>query len=289
MDPAVKHASGLPRLTISNARHIVVSLLIAIGLAGATTAGVAPTTTANDVDELESPAAARESDLKAVADGNGWTVAQARAQIEVWQEVARINRQVAAERRDIYIGAALSDEPGGTPSLYIKGLAPKWVRDLVADTKVHIKIVDKQPYSFDELEQRKMKVHGALVDMGYKEVATGINITGAGRVGPVVLKTPGLPADRASILEGVPADLRSSVDVRVTDTSYGDGDHATGGMKTWSTYDPPAFCTSGFSVEHESTGAKSVVSAGHCGVPGHPNQHVNRIEAGVAHVMTSSS
>jgi hypothetical protein len=183
--------------------------------------------------EVQSPAAARESDLRAVAEGNGWTVAQARAQDAAWREVARINRRVSAERRDIYVGAALSEAPGDAPTLYIKGPAPGFVRDLVADARVPIRIVDEQPYSFDELERRKMRVHDALVEMGYEEVSTGFDITDAGRIDSAVLGTRGLPSDRASVLERIPADLRPSVDVTVVDKSYGNGDNAIGGARIW--------------------------------------------------------
>jgi streptogrisin C len=258
--------------------RISASVLTVALMSSVATAALPAIALGNDDEVVQSPDEARESDLRAVAEGNGWTVAQARTQDEAWREVARINRQVSAEQRDIYIGAALSETPGGAPSLYIKGPAPKWVRDLVDAAAVPIKIVDDQPYSFDELEQRKDKVHQALVDMGYEAVATGVNITGAGEIRPVVLKTPGLPTNLASILEGIPERLRSSVDVRVTDKWYGSGDDAIGGAYIWNTANGN-FCTSGYAVQHRGTGQKGVVSAGHC-------EGMNRIQPSDPHVLT---
>ncbi|MFV2063512.1 MAG: hypothetical protein ACC726_08355, partial [Chloroflexota bacterium] len=119
------------------------------------------------------------------------------------------------QRPDIYIGGALSEEPGGPPSLYIKGPAPQFVLDLVAAADVRIIIVDEQPYSFEELVVRSGRVHQALVDAGYLRVATGTNITGGGIIPASVLQGPGLPTEPAEVLAFVPEELRSDVDLQL--------------------------------------------------------------------------
>lgn len=139
-----------------------------------------------------------------------------RAQRQADRAVGRINGELAEERPGIYVGGAVSAVPGGAPSLYVKGPAPQVVLDLVREAGVSINIVDDQPYSFDELEERRGRVHEALVDAGYLNVATGANITGGGVIPTSVLQVAGLPADPAEILAFVPEDLRADVELHVT-------------------------------------------------------------------------
>jgi hypothetical protein len=157
----------------------------------------------------------RRSEVRDIAQVRGWSLGEAQAYVEASDEVERIASEVSHERPDIFVGSALSATPGEPPSLYVKGPAPGSVRSLVASASMPITIVDEQPYSFGELEQRSLRVHEALMRMGFEQVATGTDLNGAGRIPVEVLSTPGLSADRAAILAGLPAELRSSVDLRV--------------------------------------------------------------------------
>jgi hypothetical protein len=176
--------------------------------------------------QLQTPAEARATDLRAVAEGNGWTLAETRTHFRATRELRRVSRQVREEQRDIWIGGALSETPEGAPSLFIKGPAPEWVREIVADAAVPIVIVDEQPYSFDELELRKDRVSQALVAMGLPSAGAGVSISGGGRTPASVLWAPGLPTDATAILESLPEDLRSSVDLTILGLPPGHGDEA---------------------------------------------------------------
>ncbi len=156
------------------------------------------------------------SDLRAGAKADGWTVEEAKLQQKASRAVGRVSTAIYRQQGDIWIGSALSRDPGGAPSLYIKGPAPQFVRDLVAEADYLIAIVDEQPYSFDELEERSTRVHQALVEAGYPNVSTGTNITGGGVIPSWLLQVGDLPAERAEILEFVPEDLRADVDLHVT-------------------------------------------------------------------------
>jgi hypothetical protein len=156
------------------------------------------------------------SDLRAGAKADGWTVEEAKLQQKASRAVGRVSTAVYRQQRDIWIGSTLSRDPGGAPSLYIKGPAPRFVRDLVVEADYLIAIVDEQPYSFDELEERSMRVHQALVEAGYQNVSTGTNISGGGVIPSWLLQVGDLPADKAEILEFVPEDLRADVDLHVT-------------------------------------------------------------------------
>ncbi len=175
-----------------------------------------PATAKPPVETWTSEGIKATSDLKAIAEANGWTIDQAKADERASQAVAGISGAVFEEQPDIYIGGALSEEPGGAPSLYIKGPAPQWVLDLVATAGGPIIVVDEQPYSFDELDARKDRVHQALVDAGYPNVATGVNITGGGVIPVSLLSVAGLPSDPEAILAFVPEELRADVQLDVT-------------------------------------------------------------------------
>lgn len=176
------------------------------------------------------------------------------------------------------MGSALAKDPEGRPILYIKGPATRFVRDLIEDEDVPIRIVDEQPYSFDELEQRKMRVHNALLEMGFEQVSTGVDIEGGGVIRAGVLRTPGAAWDEEEILGRLPEDLRSSVELIINDSPIHEEDHAFGGQKTTYTGDN-TFCTSGWTVyDITETGPRyGVTDAGHCSIK-------NRISAANHHM-----
>ncbi len=241
---------------------VATAALLAIVAVGTVPGGVSP---GHDDEEIQSPAQAFESDLKATAEAKGWTIAQTRAHFQSNDAVDRIARRVHQERPDIFIGSIMATDPKGAPSLYIKGPAPKWVRDLAADAAATVRIVDEQPYSRDQLHERAEKVLAALLDMGFEQATTAYDLAAGGMIEADVLRTPGVTDVRSKILEGIPQSLRSSVDLRVGDNRFDDGDHARGGTKIYRSGHPGHYCTSGYSVEHLTNGKKGVVSAGHCG------------------------
>ncbi len=175
-----------------------------------------PATTEPSLGTWTSEGIKATSDLQAIAEANGWTIDQAKAQQAANRAIDDISGTVFEEQPDIYIGGALAEEPGGAPSLYLKGPAPQWVLDLVAEAGGPIIVVDEQPYSFDELEARKDRVHQALVDAGYPNVATGVDITSGGVIPVSLLSVAGLPSDPEAILAFVPEELRADVQLDVT-------------------------------------------------------------------------
>lgn len=143
-------------------------------------------------------------------------------------------------------------------------------------------IADNQPYSFAELEGRKLRVYQALADLGFRWGAVAVNITGAGVIPATVTAEPDLPSSADDILELLPTDLRDTVrltirpDVSVRDFS------AFGGMWMRDLDLPePDQCTSGWSVVANSDGVGGVTTAAHCpGIdkvlhPGHGAHPVN--------------
>jgi hypothetical protein len=111
----------------------------------------------------------------------------------------------------------VADDPLAPPSLLVKGVAPQGIRELLASESVPIVLVERQPFSHAELEARQARVHQALRAMGFAEVATSIAIERGGIIPASVLRTPGVLDDVATILAGLPADLRDSVELEVYD------------------------------------------------------------------------
>lgn len=201
-------------------------------------------------------------DLALVAEAKGWTLEEAAADHLAAASVGAVAEALARDRPDVYVGAALAEEPRGAPTLYVKGSADADVLDLVAASDVEIVVADDQPFSFDELEARKLRVHEALEAAGFRYVATSVNIAGRGVIPAGVTVEPGLPRSVADIVALLPADVRSSVRLTVHDRPNVHDEQAFGGM--WVRDDGVNECTSGWSVRNINTGAFGVSTAGHC-------------------------
>jgi streptogrisin C len=200
-------------------------------------------------------------DLSLVAKAKGWTLAEARADYMAAEEIGAIAAQLAERRPDIFIGSVLSPKPGGRPSLYVKGVADQAVYDLIADARVKIDVVDRQPYSFAELEHRNLQVHNMLAEQGFDEIATSFDFQKGGQIQAMVARKPGLPEFAVSVLAELPATLRDSVDLVISDKPVAQDFYAYGGMAV---HDDGAFeCTAGWSVVNGS-GTTGVTTAGHC-------------------------
>lgn len=209
----------------------------------------------------QTPEQALRQDLGLVARSRGWTYAQAEAQYRAAAEVGALAEVIARERPDIFVGSALSEKPGGAPRLYVKGPADDFVRELVRSSGADVIVADNQPYSFEELEARKLTVHHALEDMGFSHVATSVNITG-GVIPAGVTARPGLPAQAADIVAALPAGVRGAVRLTVRETPNVSDEAAFGGM--WVRDDGANECTSGWSVRSIATDTPGVTTAGHC-------------------------
>ena len=125
--------------------------------------------------------------------------------------------RLAAERPDAFVGSALAPDPGGAPRLFITGPADPGLLALVQGADTPMEIVDGQPYSLAELEARKAAVHTELQSAGYREVVTTFDLTHSGLIEATVRRQPALPSDPSTILASFPAELRSEVEVTVSD------------------------------------------------------------------------
>jgi len=165
----------------------------------------------------QTPEEAMESDLKAIAKANGWTLEQARARERSSAALDTVLEAIVDQAPEILVGSVLSEDPEGPPTLYLKGPSPAFVDELVAASEVPIVVVDDQPYSLDELEERGIRVHQALLALGFRFVTTGTDITG-GTIPVSLARVSGISdAEAAAIVASLPVDLRASVVLTVVD------------------------------------------------------------------------
>lgn len=229
---------------------------------------------------FETEAEALAQDLQLMAQSNGWTVEEAENSMFVSEVVGRIAEEIAAERPDVFLGGVLPRVPGETPAIYIKGPADAFILDLISGAAIEIKMLDNQPFSFEDLERRKLQVHHALEAQGFQNVSTGFRFEDGGRIRASVAIEPGLASGVVEILRMVPADVRDSVDLTISNTA-GLDQSAFGGM--WMRDDGVNECSSGFSVAHVVSGTNGVTTAGHC-------DGINQIlHGGLYHVVTSQA
>lgn len=207
------------------------------------------------------PKVAIADDISLRANSMGWTVDEAASDYRVAEIVGSIAERIAVERPDAFVGSALSQLPGGPPTLLLKGPADSLVRALVESSEIEIMVADNQPFSFDELEGRKLRVHQALENLGFQNVATRVNITGGGVIPAWIATEPGLPADPETVVAALPADLRSSVDLTITDLLPVEDTTSFGGMLV--TKSGVGDATSGWSVVNLTSGVTGVTTAGH--------------------------
>ena len=239
-----------------------------IGSAVVCTALLAPAAAVQAQDDLQpaEPVASQtdvealEEDLALTAEALGWTVAEARAHYEAGEAVEVVARAVYARAPETFVGSILSEEPGGTPSLLVKGPAPSWATSLASAGEVAVQIVDEQPYSYAELLDLNDRLTDSLLALGYTQFSTGEDIE-IGAVVAEVQAVPGLKSRSAELESQLPADLAAGVQVTVTDTVSSGFEHAYGGARVRN--DGVAKCTSGWTVVN-ANGTTGVTTAGHC-------------------------
>ncbi len=232
-------------------------------LALSLTGGVAAAAEPADMPVL-TPEIDPNPDLELIAASRGWTIDEARAQQLAADAVGEIAVRLATTKPEAFVGSALSDKPGGAPTLYVKGPADGLVMELISEAPVEILVADNQPYSFLELEARASAVHRAVEAQGYRKVVTRTNITGGGVIPVAVGAQEGLSMQAADVLARVPAGLRENVVLTIADASGFRDTAAFGGM--WMRDDGANECTSGFTVRDLSAYTTfGVTTAGHCG------------------------
>ncbi|MEE8525355.1 MAG: hypothetical protein V3T72_15570 [Thermoanaerobaculia bacterium] len=199
------------------------------------------------------------TDIALVAEARGWTLKEAVAHRALADAFGRIQQRVATARPELYAGAALSDLPEGTPTLYIKGTTDDFVWDLVDSAGFPIDVIDGRPFSWIELEERSMRLNRLLAERGFRDIVTSFDER-TSVVEGYITREPGLVSTADGLLAMLPAEFRSNTILKVTDDDVATDYTAFGGM--WVRDDGVNECTSGWSVTNGAT--TGLTTAGHC-------------------------
>ena len=209
---------------------------------------------------------AADADTRRVAESMGWSFERAQQHRANADAVRRVAQIVAAERPDVFVGSMVFDDPKQPPQLLIKGPADDFVQAAVDTETLPIDIADNQPFSLQELKDRRDRVVDQLRALGYDEMAAGVGLQHRGAINVEVRRKPGLPTDAAALHPSLPADLRDYTTVNLVDEPVVELDTAFGGLRVRDgTVDE---CTSGWSIASVSGGTQTprgVTTAGHCG------------------------
>ncbi|WP_106363069.1 hypothetical protein [Glycomyces artemisiae] len=199
-------------------------------------------------------------DLALTAEALGWTFEEAEAQHRVAQALDGITSAIAAERLDALVGTALSERPGGIPTLYIKGEADEVVLEAVRASGQEVVIADGQRFSFLELRERNRQLNRELVALGYADLSSGVDIT-TGTISAEVAAQPGLPTDPEAIVRELSGGLQDGVALDVVGDLGNTVQYTYGGLPAYAGVN--FTCTTGWSVVDEN-GVGGTTSAGHC-------------------------
>jgi len=199
-----------------------------------------PKPSPDSTPHLQSPEEAAAQDLALIAESQGWTIEQAEAHNRAAEALDVITSRLTAERPGILVGSALSPDPGGPPTIYIKGPADDFVRELVASAGIEIEIVENEPYALNEIDERQQQVVRALQEWGFAGFSVYTDQE-SGQIMVAVVRQTGLPDDPDEILAGLPAELRENVTMTFSGGSPPDYDFGPlavlegggGGMPHW--------------------------------------------------------
>ncbi|MEU5156646.1 hypothetical protein [Glycomyces sp. NPDC021274] len=208
---------------------------------------------------LQTADEALTQDLTLIAAAQGWTFAEALAQHKATEAIGDLATQVAKAYPDAFVGSALSTEPGGAPTLYIKGTADPAINALAASAEVAVDIADDQPYSFVELQERNDKLHAELIGMGYDTLMTAVDIT-SGTVEAHIETTKEFSTSRTTVRAALSEEFDEGVELNFTDSLEAGLEYAFGGARVRG---GGSLCTSGWTVI-TPRGAQGVTTAGHC-------------------------
>jgi hypothetical protein len=167
---------------------------------------------------VTTPEEALDSDLRAIAKANGWTLDQARANHRSEQALDAVIQQLVETMPGVLVGSALSEDPEGPPTIYLKGPTNADIEAIVAAAGVPILIVDNEPFNADELDARAIRAQEALLALGIAFASTHSEPGTGGRIESTIARTAGFtPDELTAIIAALPEDLRPSVALTVVD------------------------------------------------------------------------
>ncbi len=242
---------------LSPGRRPILALLTALPLAlGLAFAAPAQGQTETDPEppphHVHDRAEADAIDIALIAGQKGWTIENTTRHMTDQERFGDLQDAIEAQYAAVFSGAEFATRPGGRSYLRFKGVVPAGARELATASGLNVGLTGNRKFSATELGNRATALATFFRDRGYEQVAVVVLPTGR-----IVVSISG---QRRSDIT-LPLLLRSGTRVTYTDQDVSVDLHTYGGAEVSS---PTSECTSGFSVEHETTGETGATTAAHC-------------------------
>jgi len=191
-------------------------------------------------------------DVALIARQKGWTIEQTTRHMADQERFGDLQDAIEAQDATVFSGAEFATKPGGRSFLRFKGTVPTAAKTLATASGLNVRLTGNRKYSATELGNRATAIATFFQGHGYEQVAVAVLPTGRTEVAISGQRRPGV---------ALPLSLRGGTRVRYTDQDVSLDHHTFGGAEVSSS---SSECTSGFSVEHETTGETGATTAAHC-------------------------
>jgi hypothetical protein len=168
-------------------------------------------------DAYQSDSDAYESDLESIAEARSWTLEEAQLYQDKSDAAGEVSERLSLERPDVFVGGAVGPEPSDAPRMYIKGVADDGVYEIVGAAPFEIRVIDRQPYSRVDIEQRQWLLANELLALGFLNFGIGTDIQREGLMEATVQRTEGAPGSVEELLAALPPSLRERISVTLVD------------------------------------------------------------------------
>jgi hypothetical protein len=168
-------------------------------------------------DAYQSDSDAELSDLGGIAEARGWTLKEAQLYQDKSDAAGEVSERLTIERPDVFVGGAVGPEPSDAPRMYIKGVADDGVHDIVGAAPFEIRVIDRQPYSRVDIDQRQALLADELLALGFLNFGIGTDIQREGLMEATLQRTERAPDSVEEVLAALPASLRERISVTLVD------------------------------------------------------------------------
>jgi hypothetical protein len=168
-------------------------------------------------DAEAQPSDAEPSDTALIAEGRGWTLEEAQLYRAKSEAAGEVSGRLYNERPDVFVGGAVGPEPSDAPRMYIKGVADEGVYEIVGEAPFEIRVIDGQPYSRIEIDERQSLLMQYIVALGFLNAGVGTDIQNEGLMEATIQRTAGAPDSVDEIFAALPAPLRERTRITLVD------------------------------------------------------------------------
>jgi hypothetical protein len=176
---------------------------------------LSPSSSAEDAEAQ--PSDAEPSDTELIAEGRGWTLEEAQLYRAKSEAAGEVSGRLTAERPDVFVGGAVGPEPSDAPRMYIKGVADARVYEIVGEAPFEIRVIDGQPYSRIEIDERQSLLMQVIVALGFLNAGVWTDIQNEGLMEATIQRTAGAPDSVDEIFAALPAPLRERTRITLVD------------------------------------------------------------------------